>query len=144
MSWSIYIWNLGVLFSFFSFPSVLRCSSFLFYSVLLDTLSAGSRNDTIMHWSVCNLNIPPGIWIFRFLAVKFPPTSSKKPFKCLTCKTRWMPGQTPHPWGMLFTVWLGKIVSKQLCYKFQLAFFILKFDERMKLYRGCHIDSWYE
>ena len=48
----------------------------------------------LMYLSLCNLNIPnppgnnipppPGIWTFRFLAVKFPSPSSKKLFKCPT------------------------------------------------------------
>ena len=51
-----------------------------------------------------NLNIPAPratpralIWIFWFLAVKFPSLSSKKLFKCPTSKTRWT-GKKPHHW----------------------------------------------
>ena len=55
----------------------------------------------LMHLSICNLNNPPGIWIFRSLAVKFPYPSSKKLFKCPTCKTRWM-GKQPTKASLTF------------------------------------------
>ena len=74
----------------------------------------------------CNLNIPPGIWTFEFLAVKFQFPSSKKLFKCPTCKTRWM-GKCPTP-GTYFYRQTGQRF-KTICYKYQLAFLILKMDK---------------
>ena len=64
---------------------------------------------------------------FRFLAVKFPSPSSKKLFKCPTTKTCWM-GKCPTPGAFIYRL-TGQDRFKTICYKYQLAFFILKLDK---------------
>ena len=66
-----------------------------------------------------------------FGAVKFLPPNSKKLFKCPTCKTRWI-GKCPT---------LG--LFKTICYKYQLAFFILKLDKGTSHLHSTYITLHY-
>ena len=89
---------------------------------------------TIIHRSICNLNIPqrpPGIRSFRFVAVKFPSPSSNAPH---VRPTGWanVPGVFLfiYFYFYFFTVCLtGQDRFKTICCKYQLAFFILKLNK---------------